>query len=409
MPRKRLSDMRVCFLFNHDQVHQVAHSLPIALALADHAPDVQVILAPTNPRIQTEVVRLAGSRLRDNLILHPLRLNRFRSHALAMLTEPFAPAHKLLIYGDNLDFFRSLDALVVAEKTSLVLKTRYGLDRLKIIHTRHGAGDRAIGFNPASAQFDHVLVSGDKIRRRLIADAGVAPEKISVVGYPKFDLNGMSRPHALIDSGRPVVLYNPHVSPHLSSWYKMGREVLDWFVEHDEYQLIFAPHVMLFERSFALTVDKLRIDRPGRIDERYLRAPNIHIDLGSRASSNMTYTNRADIYLGDVSSQIYEFLLNPRPCVFLDAHETDWVDDQNYAHWRSGPVIDDPDRLEDALSEAMRDPGGRYAAAQKQLFDDTFDLTDKPSSLRAAEAVARVTGFELSAPEARTARRRINA
>lgn len=271
--------MRVCFLFNHDQVHQVAHSLPIALALAEHAPDVQVLLSPTNPRIQAEVIRLAGSRLDDNLILHPLRVHRRRSQYLAALAEPFAPAQKLLVYGDNLDFFRSLDVLVVAEKTSLLLKTRYGLDRLKIVHTRHGAGDRAIGFNPASALFDHVLVSGEKVRRRLIGEAGVRPERISVVGYPKFDLHGQHRTHALIDGSRPVVLYNPHVSPHLSSWYRMGREVLDWFVEHDDYQLIFAPHVMLFERSFALTIDKLRIDRPGRIEERYLRAPNIHIDL----------------------------------------------------------------------------------------------------------------------------------
>ena len=401
--------MRVCFLFNHDQVHQVAHSLPIALALADRAPEVEVILAPTNPRIQTEVVRLAGSRLRDNLILHPLDLHRRSSSVLAALTEPFAPARKLLVYRDNLDFFRSLDVLVVAEKTSLLLKTRYGLDQLKIIHTRHGAGDRAIGFDPVSAQFDHVLVPGEKVRSRLISDAQVDPDRISVVGYPKFDLHGMSRPHVLIDNGRPVVLYNPHVSPHLSSWYKMGRRVLDWFVEHDDFQLIFAPHVMLFERRFALTIDKLSIDRPGRIEERYLRAPNIHIDLGSRASSNMTYTNRADIYLGDVSSQIYEFLLNPRPCVFLDAHETDWVDDKNYAHWRAGPVINDPACLGDALSEAMRDPGGRYAAAQKRLLEDTFDLTDIASSVRAAEAVARVGGFTLSAAKARTARRIVNA
>lgn len=400
--------MRVGFLFNHDQVHQVAHSLPIALALADHAPDVQVILAPTNPRIQAEVIRLAGSRLRDNLILHPLAVHRRASQYIAALTEPFAPAHKLLVYGDNLDFFRSLDVLVVAEKTSLMLKTRYGLDTLKIIHTRHGAGDRAIGFNPASARFDHVLVSGEKIRRRLISDAGVDPAKISVVGYPKFDMHGQSRPHALIDSTRPVVLYNPHVSPHLSSWYKTGRKVLDWFVEHDEYQLIFAPHVMLFERSFALTIDKLRIDRPGRIDERYLRTPNIHIDLGSRASSNMTYTNRADIYLGDVSSQIYEFLLNPRPCVFLDAHDTDWADDKNYAHWRAGPVINDVACLGDALDEATRDLGGRYAAAQKQLFDQSFDLTDTPSSVRAAQAVARVAGFDLSVSDP-PARRLVNA
>jgi len=147
--------MRVCFLFNHDQVHQVAHSLPIALALADRAPEVEVILAPTNPRIQKEVVRLAGSRLRDNLILHPLDVHRRRSKLVAALTEPFAPAYKLLVYGDNLDFFRSIDVLVVAEKTSLMLKNRYGLDHRKIIHTRHGAGDRAIGFDPASARPRH--------------------------------------------------------------------------------------------------------------------------------------------------------------------------------------------------------------------------------------------------------------
>jgi len=401
--------MRVAFLFNHDQVHQVAHSLPIALALAELAPDVEVILAPTNPRIAAEVIRLSGSRLGGNLSVQRLHVRRRRSQCLAALTEPFAPAHKILIYGDNLDFFRSLDLLVVAEKTSLLLKTRYGLEKLKIVHTRHGAGDRAIGFNPVSARFDHVLVSGEKIRRRLIEDAGVDPNRISVVGYPKFDLHGASRPHAMVDTGRPVVLYNPHVSPHLSSWYRMGRKVLDWFVEHDEYELIFAPHVMLFERPFALTIDKLRIDRPGRIDERYLRAPNIHIDLGSRASSNMTYTNRADIYLGDVSSQIYEFLLNPRPCVFLDAHDTDWMDDKNYAHWRAGPVINDPALLGQAIGEAMRDAGGRYAAAQRQLFAESFDLNDTPSSVRAAQVVARVAGIELPEPMAPSTRRLVNA
>ena len=52
------------------------------------------------------------------------------------------PSAKLLLYRDNLDFFRSLDVLVVPEKTSLALKDQFGLDRLKIVHTRHGAGDR---------------------------------------------------------------------------------------------------------------------------------------------------------------------------------------------------------------------------------------------------------------------------
>ncbi len=381
--------MRIGFLFNHDQVHQVAHSLPIAMALAERRPDLDIVIATTNRRLTAEVVRLAGPLIGDGLSLVELGLTRRNSKLLAATMEAVLPAVKLLIYGDNLDFFRSLDVLVVAEKTSLILKTRYGLNDLKIVHTRHGAGDRAIGFDKASAGFDHVMVSGPKIRDRLMVEAGVPSDNISVVGYPKFDLAPPHPSMPLLDDGRPVVLYNPHVSPHLSSWYEQGRAVLDWFVEHDDYRLIFAPHVMLFERPFVVTVDKLRIDRAGRIEERYLRAPNIHIDLGSRASTTMTYTQRADIYLGDVSSQIYEFLLRPRPCVFLNTHGFDWAGDPNFEHWKAGPVIQRPEALGEALIEAK---DAAWRPVQEAMFNRSFDLTDEPSSVRAARALARFAG-----------------
>jgi hypothetical protein len=328
-----------------------------------------------------------------------LGLERRRSRAAKALLEAAVPATKLLIYGDNLEFFRSLDVLVVAEKTSLVLKSRFGLKNLKIIHTRHGAGDRAIGFEEASAAFDHVLVSGQKIRDRLVAEAKVNPASISIVGYPKFDLQPDSSVHPLINDGRPIVLYNPHVSPHLSSWYMAGRQVLDWFVEHDDHHLVFAPHVMLFERPFVLTIDRLRLDRPGRIDERYLRAPNIHIDLGSRASTTMAYTQRADVYLGDVSSQVYEFLLRPRPCVFLNPHRFAWEGDPNFAHWRTGPVIDDASDLGVALNTARLQHASGYAPIQRELFNYSFDLTEEPSGLRAARAVAKFAGLPDLQPE----------
>ncbi len=387
--------MRVGFLFNHDQVHQVAHSLPIALALARSGAGIEVVCAVTNDRLRAEVVRLGGGAIGHEVGLVELGLSSRGSRALARTAEAILPATKLLIYRDNLDFFAGLDVLVVAEKTSLVLKTRYGLERLKIVHTRHGAGDRAIGFDKASAAFDHVLVSGPKIRRRLIDDAGLDPERISIVGYPKFDLYGANRSGGpLLDDARPVVLYNPHVSPHLSSWYAMGEQVLDWFAAHDDYQLIFAPHVMLFERPFVLTIDRLRIDRPGRIAQRWLRAPNIHFDLGSRAATTMAYTNRADIYLGDVSSQVYEFLLRPRPCLFLDAHDTAWNGDPNYAHWQSGPVLRDVGALGAALAEAGATHAQTYRPVQERLFRDSFDLTDVPSGERAARAVARIAGAD---------------
>jgi len=385
--------MRIGFLFNHDQIHQVAHSLPIALALARGGGDLEIVVATTSRRLTAEVIRLSGGVVGHGVGLVELGLTRRASKLLAATAEAMLPATKLLVYGDNLDFFRSLDILVVAEKTSLILKTRHGLRDLKIVHTRHGAGDRAIGFDRASAGFDHVLVSGRKIRDRLVRETGVDPGKISIVGYPKFDLTpARGAIHPLLDDGRPVVLYNPHVSPHLSSWYKAGRQVLDWFVEHDDYTLIFAPHVMLFERPFVATIDKLRVDRAGRIEARYLRAPNIHIDLGSRLSTTMAYTQRADVYLGDVSSQVYEFMLKPRPCVFLNSHRFAWAGDPNFGHWRAGPVIDDVADLGSALERSRREHEAVWGPVQEALFNQSFDLTDEPSAERAARAVARVAG-----------------
>ncbi|MBL8554250.1 MAG: hypothetical protein JNL41_08225 [Phenylobacterium sp.] len=392
--------MRIGFLFNHDQVHQVAHSLPIALALARARTGAEIVVATTNARLSAEVIRLGEGLIGPAIRLVQLGLRTRASRLARTVLEPVLPAAKLLVYRDNLDFFRGLDVLVVAEKTSLILRSRYGLKDLRIVHTRHGAGDRAIGFDRASAAFDHVLVSGRKIRDRLVAEAGVDPETISIVGYPKFDVAPPSRVHPLIEDDRPVALYNPHVSPHLSSWFRTGRQVLDWFADRDDRHLIFAPHVMLFERPFTLSIDRLRVDRPGRLDERYLRAPNVHIDLGSRASTTMAYTRRADIYIGDASSQVYEFLVRPRPCVFLNPHGYDWEDDPNFAHWRAGPVIGDASQLGPALDAALAQHAGRYAPIQRELFDYSFDLTDEPSSIRAARALAACAGLSCEPPQA---------
>lgn len=378
--------MRIGFPFNHDQIHQVAHSLPIALALAAGGFDGEIVVATTSSRLAAEVRRIAGDQLGAAIEHVELSLSSTTRRVDAVLGK-VVPAAKLLIYRDNLEFFRGLDILVVAEKTSLILKERYGLTNLAIIHTRHGAGDRAIGFDPASARFDHVLCSGPKIRTRLIAEAGVAPDAISLIGYPKFDLVRDAPRHCFLPTCERTVLYNPHVSPHLSSWYDHGHAVFDTFLEHPQYGLLFAPHVMLFERPFVVTIDKLTLDRAGTIPHRFLRGDNIKIDLGSRAAIDMTYALSADIYLGDASSQVYEFVARPRPCVFLNSHDVAWEGDPNFAHWQMGEVIGHPSQLPDALDRAELLHERVYRSVQERLFAESFDLTNTPSSTRAAEAI----------------------
>ncbi|SFF92489.1 CDP-glycerol glycerophosphotransferase, TagB/SpsB family [Novosphingobium sp. CF614] len=376
---------RICFLFNHDQTHQIAHSLPIALEMARRGM-ARITLAVTEDVIEHRVREIAGADLAlCDLARLGLRsgVSRLLQHGL----EGLLPARKLLVYRDNLDFFRGFDALVVSEKTSLLLRTHYGLDALKIIHTRHGAGDRAIGFGPESARFDLVLVAGSKIARRLIEDAGVEPGRIRVVGYSKFDLCADNRANlAFAEPARPTVLYNPHPSPRLSSWYKMGMDVLEAFFASDRFNLIFAPHVMMFARKWTVTINPPAVRRMRPPPLRFVRAPNILVDPGSRASTDMTYTNMADVYIGDVSSQVYEFLYRPRPCLFLDAHATPWQGNPDYAHWQAGPVIGPGADILASVEQALASHA-RYLPVQKMMLDDTFSITAEPASRRAAHAI----------------------
>jgi CDP-glycerol glycerophosphotransferase (TagB/SpsB family) len=165
--------------------------------------------------------------------------------------------------------------------------------------------------------------------------------------------------------------------------------VLEQFVRNGRYNLIFAPHVMLFQRQWVFTVDKFSVARVRPPSPRYHHAPNMLIDLGSQSSVDMTYTRAADIYVGDVSSQVYEFLVDPRPCLFLDAHQTDWRDNPDYTHWKAGPVST---RAEDIIAQldAAVASHAEYLPMQQAMLADTFDITDVPSSQRAASAILAV-------------------
>ncbi|MBP6441286.1 MAG: hypothetical protein KA252_01400 [Sphingorhabdus sp.] len=375
---------KICFLFNHDQTHQIAHSLPIALQMAKSGA-ADVTLAVTNTLVETEIRRLSGAAL-EGMKIVPLQTKSTVSQILVRALDSLVPARKLLVYRDNLDFFRQFDALVVSEKSSLILKTRYGLQDVKFIHTRHGAGDRAIGFNAESAQFDLILVSGEKIRDRLVRDAGVPPEKIRITGYAKFDIVVPEQKPLFPASDRRTILYNPHPSPHLSSWFKFGAEVLEQFYQSGRYNLIFAPHVMLFARPWTITIDRLSIASAKKPDPRYYDAPHMLMDLGSPACTDMTYTNAADLYLGDVSSQVYEFLHRPRPCLFLDAHDTQWQGNPNYRHWTTGPVKTDAKEIIGAVDAAFATQAS-YNDAQRNALADSFSVTDTAASVRAAAAI----------------------
>lgn len=376
--------MHIGFLFNHHGAHQVAHALPVALALLRRGTNARVSIL-VSEGCEGEVRRLAaatpGAAPEIVLLRPPSKLacaaNRASGRAL--------PTDIVSTLRRNLDRFRKLDALVVPEKTSLLLKSLFGLKSLKLVHTRHGAGDRAIGFDKASGQFDLVLLSGEKIRDRLAQADLLKDDGHAIVGYPKFDVAPPARPR-LFPKDRPTVLYNPHPSPALSSWYRMGPAILDWFAKDGRYNLIFAPHVMLFKKRVTASLSPLALGWNAGPRAEHYEHDHMLIDTGSAASLDMTYTDAADIYLGDASSQVYEFIRHPRPCFFLNPRRLAWQGDADFAHWRAGHVLETIGDLDAALAEMPRlTPPMRKR--QEGLFRYSFDLQERPSSERAAEAI----------------------
>lgn len=378
--------VRIGFLLNHEGAHQVGHAMPVALAMAtlDEYVEVEIYVAPG--LAEAEVRRTAAA---TDI---PLSITRLQDagwvgRTISRITGDSIPGRRVSILSRNRALFAGLDALVVPEKTSLMLKSRFGLTDLPLIHTRHGAGDRAVGFNKASGRFDLVLLSGEKIKDRLTEAGLLKPDGYAIVGYPKFDrLADPVQPKPIFDNGRPTVLYNPHASPALSSWFQTGPAILDYFAQQDRFNLIFAPHVMLFAKRNHVSLSPFGIAKVPQVPERIRQLPHIHVDLGSAASVDMTYTRTADIYLGDASSQVYEFMAKPRPCIFLNPRNLPWEDDSNFAHWTAGPVVNDIPALEQALSDACTQPDA-FHEIQVQLFAYSFDLRAEPSAQRAAKAI----------------------
>ncbi|MDG6095214.1 sensor domain-containing protein [Acetobacter sp. AN02] len=359
------------------QPHQTLHSLPIAMEAASRHPDVQVHIACATQAHLDYARHLSSfypeATARFELLHLPERIRRSVERHGHTVFSKFA----CLFFNNN--YFSSFQGVVVPERTTLFLR-KLGISAPRMIWTRHGAGDRAIGFARDVRLFDYVLMAGKKVEERLLADGSIRPGHYKTGIYAKFDMVRRMQPARpkLFDNDRPTVLYNPHFSRSLSSWPKFGLNILTHFARQDRYNLVFAPHYRLFDTRRS-EVEQLR--------RAFGNLPHIHIDPGSPKSLDMTYTMGADLYLGDVSSQVAEFLVRPRPCLFLDAHDAAWETSPDYRFWSLGEVLNTSDDITDAVGRAFETHAG-FADRQKNYIRDTFDLTgDEPTAPVGADAV----------------------
>ena len=353
---KNAATTRIAFLAI-SQAHQFLHWLPAALRLAKE-PGVEVtVLVSTADGL--DLIRNHDPERR-------FRLKRLWAPSIQR-QGLFTPPARWLAMLLNAAEIRRYPVIVTTEVTNSMFYRLRGF-RSRIIHLKHGAGDREGGYNPKHAHFDLTLVNGPKDKERLI-DRGLATsENCIVVGYGKFELV-RPEPVALFPNDRPIALYNLHFDRQVGSWIRHGAEVVAAMETIPDWNFVVAPHV------------KVRVGPRVRSS-----ATNILIDRGSTRSIDMTYALAADVYIGDASSQVYEFIRTPRPCIFLNLDRIDWRSNPAYAHRKLGQVIERPDELAPALaSAASLQP--RFETLQKAMSAASIDESEIPASERQARAI----------------------
>ena len=384
----KTSIIKIGFLLNHEHIHQIPHAITVAFNLSTLTDFCEVIIFTSSRRQYDYLKQFEKGYPNHKCSYKALTIPAYIS-VIGKLIDKVLPFTKVMSLKYNLSLFKDLNVLVAPEKTSILLRTHFGLDDLKFIFSAHGSGDRKYGYNKEFGQFDLIFVSGPKTQKRMQEEGVLENTESSIVGYPKFDAVGAftRERKRYFNNDRLTVLYNPHYSPNVSSWYDMGMDILDYFYNSDEFNLIFAPHVMLFTRKVQISQETFSMRWVRRIPVRFYDCNHILIDTDSIACTDMSYTLAANIYMGDVSSQFHEFLIRPRPCIFVNAHHVDWKDDPSYLNWHTGPVLDDFEQLDECLHHSIASHED-YRPKQEELFRSTFDIDPQvTSSERAAKAI----------------------
>ena len=259
-------------------------------------------------------------------------------------------------------------------------------DRPARIMITHGAGTRYFPSMPKMARCDLVVAKGPGDMENYIAGGVLKPEQVVSGGYPKLYTTELlaDRSSPLFDNDNPIVLYNPHKEPKQRSWDRFLEPMLEGFRADRSRNLIVAPHVKFFRRRSESVRKRLRS----------MSDQTILFDPDSPRLLDNSYTEAASIYVGDVSSQVVEFLARPRPCVFLNAHGVDWREDPHYALWHLGEVIEDPAELMPAIARAP-DLHGQFEDRQRAFASNALGDTGEASVKRTADLIEQfMTGWK---------------
>ena len=278
-------------------------------------------------------------------------------------------------------FFKNADIVVTTSHGTIKMFKKYGITSPKFIYQYHGSGGREYSFDSELSEYDMIFVTGKFTKNGLIEKQISTENKVKIVGYPKFDypIDKDKIKKNLFKKDLPIVLYSPHWEPELSSYKKFSKKILEYFTNQNEFNLIFAPHLLVSHWKSRFGYN---------IEYQDFSSDKIVVDFGSDYSTNGTYLSIGDIYLGDVSSMVYEFIARkPKPCIFLNAHDIDWKNNSDYSFWKFGTVFNTFYEFSDNFDLAIKN--NDLLKFQKENIRKYIDVTEEKSSVRAAKEIIK--------------------
>jgi CDP-glycerol glycerophosphotransferase (TagB/SpsB family) len=372
----------VFFLFINGP-HHVYHLIEPALRFATDNNQYEPIFVSGNP-INTKIIKdsqrlysSASFKLID--IPLPLRYRLIKSYKAKLYPPVNTRLNKIV------SKLKNASAIVSTSHELPKYINKNKIKRPKLFYLYHGTGTREYGFDNKLDGFDYILAPGPYHRDRLINDDVCDEKKIRMVGQPKLEWIKNNHPSKtnLFNNENPVFYYNPHWEMEISSYLSWRNVVLDFFRKHKEYNLIFAPHPLVKHHSKRKNY---------KINNQDDSSENIIIDLDSPKLNDGTYNALSDVYIGDVSSMVTEWInFKPRPCIFINAHNTSWEGNENYDMWRYGTVTDDPNNFKNIIKDSLsNNPYHKKQIEHQQRF---IHQSDSSSSELCANYILKELEF----------------
>ena len=309
---------------------------------------------------QYEPVFVSGNPINTRIIKDSHRLHSSASFTLIDIPLPLRyrliKSYKAKLYHPVHTRFNKIASKL--KDASAIVSTSHELPKYiddnkiktpKLFYLYHGTGTREYGFDNKLDGFDYILVPGTYHKDRLIKEKVCEEKKIRIVGQPKLEWieKNKTSESNLFHNDNPIFYYNPHWEIGLSSYLNWRNIIIEFFKNNQEYNLIFAPHPLLKHHS---RKNNYTLQSENDVSE------NIIVDLDSTNLNDGTYNALSDVYIGDVSSMVTEWInFKPRPCIFINAQNINWKKNKNYDMWKYGSVIDDPNQFEEEIKNSIKD------------------------------------------------------